>query len=124
MADHRGMATKSAKSAREPRTGQVVQGRPLARFDAGVVLVQTPGARQPKPALRAEDGAAVLVPKAWRALKKPGISRQAVFPTSSTTVFAYSVDPADPTRIVREAADGTRTIGRLVNGRFQPSPCA
>jgi hypothetical protein len=39
-------------------------------------------------------------------------------------VFAYSVDPADPTRIVREAADGTRTIGRLVNGRFQPSPSA
>jgi hypothetical protein len=34
-------------------------------------------------------------------------------------VFAYSVDPADTTKIVREDASGKTSVGRLVNGRFR-----
>jgi len=32
--------------------------------------------------------------------------------------------PDDPSKIIREAADGTRTIGRLVGGKFRLSKAA
>jgi hypothetical protein len=116
------MATKAIKS-REVPAGQFVQGRSLVKLGAGVVLVQTSPSGK-KPPARPEDGAAVLVNKAWKALKKPGISKQAVFRNASSGVFAYSVYPQDTTKVVREAADGTRTIGRLVGGRFQATKTA
>ncbi|MEW6704969.1 MAG: hypothetical protein AB1430_08975 [Pseudomonadota bacterium] len=66
----------------------------------------------------------MLVSKAGRALRKPGIERGAVFKQGKTRVFAFSVDPTDPTRVIREAEDGSRQIGRLVNGRFLASKAA
>jgi hypothetical protein len=49
-----------------------------------------------------------------------GISRDTIFHSRlGRRVDAYSVDPDDPSKIVRERADGTRTIGRLVGGRFR-----
>lgn len=50
-----------------------------------------------------------------QALREPGVPRQAEFGREPrTNVCAYWIDPSDATRFVRVAADGTKTIGRLV----------
>jgi hypothetical protein len=68
------------------------------------------------------DSVSVLVKKAARALNKPGIQRSVVFRgPNPDKVYAYSAYPQDPTRIVRLSSDGTRVIGRVVNGRFRAS---
>jgi ABC-type phosphonate transport system ATPase subunit len=55
-----------------------------------------------------------------KATRKPGTSRDRIFNSSiGKRVFAYSVDPGDITKIVREDASGKKTLGRLVNGRFR-----
>ena len=66
----------------------------------------------------AKDSATVLVAKAGRALRKPGIDKKVVFRDNKTGIFSYSTYPADPTKVVREAADGSKRIGRLVKGKF------
>jgi hypothetical protein len=68
-----------------------------------------------------EDRATALVAKLGRALKNPGIDRGVVFGEGQTDVFSYSAYPADPSKLVREAADGTKRIGRLVGGKFVPT---
>jgi hypothetical protein len=65
-----------------------------------------------------------LILMAAKALNKPGIDRAAVFGRASRrhsdkAVFAYSVYGADPSRFVREAADGTKVVGKVVNGKFK-----
>ncbi len=106
---------KPGTAARPPTSRP--QGVPLGeRF----VLVPVEG-RQPARAMRLEDSASELVAKAVRALRKPGIDRAVVFRDATRRgIYAYSVDPADPSRVIREAADGTSTIGRLIDGRFKP----
>jgi hypothetical protein len=59
--------------------------------------------------------------KTGRALAKPGISKASVFRGASKKVFAYSIYSKDPSKIVRQAADGTKTIGRVVDGKFRAS---
>ena len=58
-----------------------------------------------------------LLRKFGEALRRPGISRDAVF-QGREDVFAYYADPKDPTRIIQEAADGTKKVGRLVGEKF------
>lgn len=70
-------------------------------------------------ATRAEDSARVLLARAGRALRKPGLSRTSVF-TGPPGVRAYSADPEDLTRLIEEAEDGSRRVGRFVDGRFVP----
>lgn len=69
----------------------------------------------------AKDSAMVLVAKAGRALSKPGIDRRVVFRDNKAGIFSYSTYPADQTKVVREAADGSKRIGRLVK---DPKGCA
>jgi tRNA nucleotidyltransferase (CCA-adding enzyme) len=69
--------------------------------------------QSPKRARMEESGA--LLKRLGKALEKPGIS-QSKRDRRSTL---YSVDPRDPTRIVRRNANGKTTIGRLVAGRFR-----
>lgn len=67
-----------------------------------------------------DQTAAPLLKKVGRALSKPGISRDAVFKGSrGKVVYAYSLDPADPERLIREDVQGNRTVGRMVNGAFR-----
>ena len=68
-----------------------------------------------------KEGAQFLVKKVGAALGKPGISRGAVFRGANPEkVFAYSVVPDDPTRVIRQTMDGTRVEGRLgKDGRFR-----
>jgi hypothetical protein len=74
--------------------------------------------------VKPEESVGALVVKAAKALGKPGIDRTAVFGPASTTrsakpVYAYSVYAADPTRFVRESVDGTKAVGKMVNGKFK-----
>lgn len=86
-----------------------------------LVLVRF-GANNPSPAkLESRERASALVMKAGKALSKPGIRRETVFGYGSGRgISAYSVYPADPTKIIRESADGEKRIGRIVGGRFRP----
>jgi hypothetical protein len=113
------MSTKPSSLKTTKR--QAVTGQPVAALGTRFVLIRVgskAGGR--KSEVQPGDTASVLVAKAGQALKKPGIPKQAVFGRGDGSgIYAYSVYPADPTKIVREAADGSRTVGRLVNGRFQ-----
>lgn len=55
-----------------------------------------------------------------KATLKPGIKRTTIFRSrAGRRVYAYSVHPADITKIVREDQKGKKTIGRFVNGQFK-----
>lgn len=85
----------------------------------GFVLVKVPGAAPA--AAPKKDWASTLVPRIGKALESPSISRDVFFTKIRPTklpIYTYAVDPSDVTRFVRESVDGTRTIGRVVNGRF------
>jgi hypothetical protein len=69
---------------------------------------------------RESERAFVLVRKVGRALQTPGISRNVIFPKDvPKRLYTYSVDPEDPSRILRKARNGSRSTGRLVGGRFR-----
>ncbi len=62
----------------------------------------------------------VLIVNMIKAALKPGFRRDTVF-RPKKRVYAYSVYPKDISQIVREDANGEKTLGRLVQGRFRPS---
>lgn len=67
-----------------------------------------------------DQTASELVPKIGKALRKPGIAREAVFGREpKANVVAYWLDPTDVTKIMRVSADGTKTIGRMTRGSFR-----
>ena len=67
-------------------------------------------------------GATELLNRAAKAFAKPGFDGRVIFGSGrNSKAFAYSVYPDDPSKIIRETADGTRTIGRLVHDRFRAS---
>jgi hypothetical protein len=119
LSDHPAMAREKTV-ARESTAAQLVQGRPVATLGRGMTLIKT--GKTPRPAVRPEDNTTVLLKKAARALNKPGIDRSVVFHgPNAARIFAYYADPQDPTRVVREAADGTKVTGSLVDGKFRAS---
>jgi hypothetical protein len=90
----------------------------------GFVLVRDRSAAQRRNPVRAGETAVDLVSRAAQALKKPGIDQsRVVFGKGQATrkkVFSYSADPADPSLLVREDSDGTRTRGRFgADGKFR-----
>lgn len=91
----------------------------LPTFSESLQLVRKGG--KPKPEiLKPKEIAGTMVPQTLGALSNPGIAHAAVFRGSrAAQVSSYSIWPTDPTKMVREQADGTRTIGRLVGGRFR-----
>lgn len=108
---------KTARQGADPTSQAVVQV-------AGFALVRT-HPRRKSVEVPENDRATVLVAKAGAALRKPGIGRDVVFRDKRTgVIFSYSTYPADPTKVVRESADGTKRIGRLVNGKFIASKIA
>lgn len=89
----------------------------VTRLGQGFVLFQELSSPNAKP--KSSETAAVLGKKIGRALAKPGVDRSVIFPPDQPGLFAYSIDPRDPKRIVRKSADGKRTFGRFVGGRFK-----
>ena len=52
--------------------------------------------------------------------QKPGIKREAIFKKGSPKkIYAYYVLPSDPSKMVREDAEGKKFIGRVTNGKFR-----
>ena len=77
----------------------------------------------PKVFVSTDQMAKTLAIKIGQALLRPGLNRTSVFKThipSQKTIFAYSIDPQDPSRFIREDESGDRTVGRMVNGKFSP----
>ena len=110
MRHHSSMAKKQAPK-------DTVSGEIVASVGGHFVLVKT--SRSNVPVKVPKDESARLLAAAGRALARPGISRSSVFGSGHRNVFAYSLDPQDPTRFIREAQDGTRRVGRMVNGKFK-----
>lgn len=103
---------KKAKTASQRAAGEVVTA-----LGDRYALIRT---RQPEKVTTAKsDTAREMLNRAGKALDRPGIKSGSVFRGSRTGVFAYSVYGPDPSKVVRKAADGTRTIGRFVDGRFR-----
>jgi hypothetical protein len=117
------MAAKKTKSpVRGTReVGEIrLRGKRIPGLDKAVTMVRMGSPRKGRVATRRSDEADVMVRKVGKALSKPGISKVAIFQSPvAGTIFAYSVDPFDATKVVREAADGTKRIGRSVAGKFK-----
>ena len=117
------MATRNGKSVAcsGKKRGEVrLRGKRLPTLDNELAMVRTGPSKKVSVFARRSDEADVMVRKAGKALTKPGISKFAVFGSHATgKIFAYSVYSRDATKIVREASDGTRRIGRLVGGKFR-----
>ena len=94
-----------------------MRGEIVASVGGHFVLVKT--GRSNASVKVPEDESVRLLAAAGRALARPGISRSSVFGSGDKTVYAYSLDPQNPTRFIRESQDGTRRVGRMVNGKFK-----
>lgn len=71
--------------------------------------------------LREAEKSGALIDGLIKATRKPGLRRDVVFrPNEDKGVYAYSIYPGDLTKIVREDANGKKTLGRLVDGKFKP----
>lgn len=78
------------------------------------------GNSKSKPFLRENEKTGALIDGIAKATRKPGISREVVFRSrTGRPVYAYSVYPSDTKKIVREDAQGQKTIGRFVQGKFK-----
>jgi hypothetical protein len=110
------------KGPRKPKKGSsagAVTGMPIATLGNGIFVVRTKTAGAPL-ILKTSDRAEALVGKLSKALAKPGLSRRAVFGDApSSRVYSYYVYEAQPSKMVRESANGEVTIGRVVGGRFR-----
>lgn len=106
------------RSAGHLRAGDRVTGVLMASIDQERALIRV-GTGTTSGLARSTESARVLVALALEALRDPGLPRSSVF-TGSPEIYAYSADPADPSRLIREAHDGSRSVGRLLGGRWIP----
>ena len=90
--------------------------RVLATPNPDLLVLKT-GKRRIRSKLTEQESAAALLGRLARVIESPGLARDRVF--SAKGVYAYSVSPSDPTKIVREDAGGRKTVGTLVGGRFR-----
>ena len=116
------MTAKKSSAAREPSGTKVLRlhGTAMPTVGRDLVVVRTSASGRIIASARSTDGAEVVVKKVGKALGRPGIKREAVFKNGAVGgIFAYSVDPQDPTKVVRESFDGTVRSGRLVDGKLK-----
>ena len=91
--------------------------RQIATPRAGLYLQVS--AKQPARRAEPDQQAATVLTQMSGKLSKPGLDRARVFGSNTKGVYAYSVDPKDPTQLVREDATGRFTPGKFVNGTFK-----
>ena len=108
-------AKKAVSSKRKSPGVVIVRGKRVPSFGADLVLIRTARFKTPAKSSKPSEEARVLARRAGEALTKPGISDHPVKKSRSL----YSVDPANPERIVRKSADGKTSVGRLVGYRFR-----
>lgn len=115
----RKVAAKSATRKATAAKSVTLKGTVLPSVDKNFVIVRMGPAVKAETKVRAGEDARTMLLKMAKAIEKPGIRRDVVFPDSNPRAYAYYIDAKDPTRIVRESRDGTRKVGRLVQGRFR-----
>jgi hypothetical protein len=96
-----------------------ITGKRIPAFGADLVIVRAGRFADSKKSIKRSEEARSLVEATGKALSRPGIKKRVVFKRGTSGVFAYSVDPLDPDRIIRRSSAGKRTAGRLVDGRFR-----
>jgi hypothetical protein len=113
-------ATKTTKKKRVHAVDVKVTGRgarliTTSRPDLFLIRVGSRVTETP-----ADQAAGPLLRKVGKALSKPGVRREAVFGTQpKKNFYAYSLDPTNPARMVREDAEGNKTVGHMVDGKFR-----
>jgi len=109
------VTVKKTSKAKTGKSSAVisVRGKRMPRFGDDFVLIRTGRFKSAKKSTLPSEEARILVRRAGEALAKPGISQAKKHRT------LYSVDPHNPSRIVRKTADGRITVGRLVGDRFR-----
>jgi hypothetical protein len=110
-------------SSRRAKTGSISERR-VATPRPDLVVVKI-GDRHQKATVSVKERAPEVIARVVRVMNKPGTDRSRVFKSGAgKTVYAYSIDSKDTTKVVREDAAGQRTFGRLVSGRFRALPSA
>jgi hypothetical protein len=100
------------------KTGSTLERR-VATPRADLVVVKI-GDGHKKSTISSKEKAPVVVARVVRVLNTPGTDRNRIFrSTSGKTVYAYSIDSRDTSKVVREDVSGQRTVGRLVSGKFR-----
>jgi hypothetical protein len=116
------MARRNGKASRSsPKTvGEIrLRGKRIATLDESLTMVRTGPSRGAVRPRRADQAGAMLR-KAARALTKPGINKLSIFKGRNLSkIFAYSADPHDASKVVQEASDGTRRVGKAVGRKFK-----
>ena len=93
--------------------------RRIATPRSDLSIVRKGGSLVSRQRKKSED-APEMMARMVTAILKPGFDRRSIFRSSKgKRVYAYSVYPSDLTKFVREDEHGVKTVGRLVNGRFQ-----
>jgi len=84
------------------------------------LLVIKIGERYQKETLSPKEKTSAVLARLGKAMSKPGVDRSRVFRSvSGKPVYAYSIDPKDTTKIVREDAAGRKVTGRFLSGKFR-----
>lgn len=110
-------SAKKSSTLRLEKAGPKERRVSTPRPDLVVVKIGRPKTTE---AVSEREKASTLVAGLVKATRKPGTTRDTIFHSSvGKRVFAYSVYPGDPTKIVREDASGKTTVGRLAYGRFR-----
>jgi hypothetical protein len=108
---------RKATSAETVKTAVVERRIPTPRADLVIVKI---GERYKREAVSPDERASRVLARPGKALDKPGTDRARIFKSlSGKPVFAYSIDPKDPSRFVREDVAGNQVVGRVVNGKFR-----
>ena len=98
--------------------GTSVQERRLATPSPDLMIIKI-GERREKLVVPPSERASGVLARLAKAISKPGLDRADVFLSNrGRPVYAYSVYPKDPTKLVREDVSGQKVIGRFRNGRF------
>ncbi|MDP9050396.1 MAG: hypothetical protein M3O31_06670 [Acidobacteriota bacterium] len=87
------------------------------RADLWVIKI---GDRYQREAVSSKEKASGVLARVGKVMNKPGTDRKRVFRSiSGKRVFAYSIDPKDTSKVVREDITGKQTVGRFVSGKFR-----
>jgi hypothetical protein len=111
-------AAKKTSSKHKTSSPITVRGERVPAFGHEFVLIRTARFKTAAKSAKPSEVAGYLVRRVGEALKTPGISDKGARKKKSSL---YSVDPADPSRIIRKSADGKTSTGRLVGGKFRVS---
>jgi hypothetical protein len=105
-------------SSPKARSGSEVERR-VATPRADLVVVKI-GNQYRKVAVSAKEKAPVVLARVGEVMNRPGTDRTRIFRSASgKTVYAYSIDSKDTSKVVREDASGRKIVGRFSSGRFR-----